>query len=344
MSQTEKVIWMFRCTEYQYAKSFVETGTMKLNTPKKWIEMEQSEGKGRGDLLEGIFATTAFSGFKDGIKFGELRKNPTVHLGKNVVYYRSKDILNLPCYCLYGLFEKSFKKRYFEKVKAWATTEIISTSYFKDFYKHESRDSIKSLPKEEQPVVVIIQSPKKFFDQVYSYFESIGINRSEVLIQSVSYIDKSQPFMTRLGFPTELFLKDRTFEHQSEIRIVLNTKNTDALNMLINSNYIINIGNLEDFTQILDYYLDDMFIELREGSLLYVLPEPVTTKLDDMPKEKILSMLVTADRNYYSEDYQKEHIRTQMATLVPYYNHRFNENFQMSETFWERTQTETSSQ
>ncbi|WP_077369460.1 hypothetical protein [Anaerosalibacter sp. Marseille-P3206] len=45
---------ILRCTNKKYAKRFVDLGSIKFNTPKSWVEEEK--GKGKGDILEGVFA------------------------------------------------------------------------------------------------------------------------------------------------------------------------------------------------------------------------------------------------------------------------------------------------
>lgn len=336
MNKIENIFWLFRCTEYQYAKSFLDNGCIKLNTPKSWIELEKSEGKGRGDLLEGIFAFTKFYDVNNVMSFKDQRQNTICESINGNVYMRSKDVLDLPCFCLFGLTDTSFKNNYFPETNVWATTTTIGTNYFGDFYKHETRESIMSLPKHERPVVVIIQSPNKFFNKIYDFFESIGISKNEVLIKKVDYINKSIPFIIRDNFPQEIFVKDTTFKHQSEIRIAINTKNKEALHKLSQSNYIVNIGSLKEFAIIHEYYLEDMFIELRNNTLRYVLPVPETTNLDDLSQEQMVMFIKNIENGEYIEDYEKKHIQEQITNIIQYYEKRFNEKVVISDEFWEK--------
>ncbi|WP_202709659.1 hypothetical protein [Sporosalibacterium faouarense] len=209
-----------------------------------------------------------------------------------ITYLRSDDILDMPSYCMFGLFNHSFKTQYFEETQKWADVKYVTRDYFKDFYDYESREEIENIPEEKQPVLLIIQSPNKFFERIYNYFEKIGIKRNEVLIWPVRYLDKSKPFMTTSQFPSELFLKDKCFEHQSEVRIVINTKNKKALKKLRSENYIINIGSLHDITQIYSYYLDDMLIEMDGMTLRHNLPEPIITDFEDLPKDELLGIAI----------------------------------------------------
>ena len=47
---------VLRCTTQKYAKTFIEKGEIKFNTPQSWVTYEEKHGKGRGDVLEGAFA------------------------------------------------------------------------------------------------------------------------------------------------------------------------------------------------------------------------------------------------------------------------------------------------
>lgn len=60
MEENISTLALFRCTEKQYAESFCKRGNMKFNTPKYWIDIEKEEGKGRGDISEGVYALNHF--------------------------------------------------------------------------------------------------------------------------------------------------------------------------------------------------------------------------------------------------------------------------------------------
>lgn len=49
-------IIILKCMERRYAESFVSKGTIHFSTPRQWQELEETEGPGRGDKLEGLFA------------------------------------------------------------------------------------------------------------------------------------------------------------------------------------------------------------------------------------------------------------------------------------------------
>lgn len=336
MSQFENVFWLFRCTEYKHAETLINEGCIKLNTPKVWIECEKIDGKGRGDLLEGIYAFTKVHDIQNVLSFRKKRENVVAETINGNVYFRNENVLSMPCLCLFGLTDTMFKNSYFPETDSWATTTSVGKNYFEDFYKHETRESIMSLPDNERPVLVVIQSPNKFFNKIYEYFESIGLGKDEVIIKKVDYIDKSLPFVIRDAYPQEVFVKDHSFNHQSEIRIAINTQNNDALRKLEDLNYIIKIGSLKDFAIIHEYYLEDMFIQLRNSTLRYVLPVPETFNFDDLERDEVLQIIRNIENAEYEENYEKEGIEEQFHMLVGYFENRFNEKITVRAEFYEK--------
>ena len=45
-----------RLTSSKYADSFLDTGSIKFNTPQSWIDYSKKYGDGRGDGYEGTLA------------------------------------------------------------------------------------------------------------------------------------------------------------------------------------------------------------------------------------------------------------------------------------------------
>jgi hypothetical protein len=310
MDEITQIYWLFRCTEKQYAESFCSKGTIKLNTPKFWIELEMKEGKGRGDLLEGVYCSFPTVDIQRFLHLKGLRDNVKGYTQGNLTYLRSNDVIELPCFCLFGLYNHSFHYQYFKETGRYANVAYVNDSYFRDFYKYQSRESIECLPDKNKPVFVIIKSPNKFFERVHNHLETLGISKQEILINPVNYIDKKTPFLIRLDYPLELFQKDLRFKNQSELRIVINTKNNNALEQLRKQNYLVDIGDLSDITEIYKYYLEDMLIEMDGMTLRFNLPEPIVTKFEDMSKEELLGLAYYLTRGEASKTMSKEEIET----------------------------------
>lgn len=231
---------------------------------------------------------------------------------KQSIYLRSRDVLTLPCYCLFGLNNTLFSIKADENGREYNFGRV-SKRYFQDFFENNTKESIECLPEEKRPVLLMIKNPSEFLERVYRFFGKIGISREEVLLRPVTYMDKSIPFVCTEESPFELFLKDENFAHQNEIRIVINTKNGKALQKLSEMNYIVDIGSLEDITSIEGYYLEDMLMELNGKTLSYKLPEPKIHALEDSSKEEFLRDLCRLNcgdnMGLRSEDEVKEAIK-----------------------------------
>ena len=291
MNIEKQIYWLFRSTERKYASSFISNGTIKLNTPRAWIDQARKEGIGRGDLLEGVYSSFPTGDITSYLCLKELRENIEIVRDNEISYLRSSDVIDLRCFCLFGLFNTSFEYRYFHETNKWANVSYVKLDYFRDFYKYKTRDEINQLSDEEQPVFIIIKSPNKFFERIYLYFEKVGISRDDIIIKPIEYLDKNQYFTVRDPAPSELFIKDKRFTNQSELRIVINTKNKKAIKQLEKDDFIINIGDLSDITEIYSYYLEDMLIEFDNKTIKFNLPEPIVIPFDDMTVEELQQLL-----------------------------------------------------
>lgn len=320
-----KTFMLFRCTESKYADSFRSAGNMKFNTPQYWIDLEKKEGKGRGDLLEAVHASFNIKDINAFILCKDLRSNSVVENKGAIAYLRNEDICKLPCYCLFSLDDRFFPNTVVDKYGQNRSLGRIDKQYFKDFFE-ESKDYVQSLPEDERPVLLIISNPHEFFKRVRQYFVAIGFKPEEILISPVQYINKNIPFICNMEAPFELFLKDESYSHQSEVRIVINTKNVKLLHKIKSLNGVINIGSLEDIVDIEKYYYDDFVMEKVDNTLRYVLSEPRYTRIQPppkLPKEQLLAVYEgIKNGSIRLRDYDEELTKLSViqASLKEYYN------------------------
>lgn len=136
----------------------------------------------------------------------------------------------------------------------------------------------------------MITNPHEFFKRIRKYFKSIGAKENEILIAPVTYLDKRSPFAHTDNSPYELFLKDLSFQHQSEIRIIINSKNPKVRRTLRENNNIIDIGNIEDIAHIEGFYFEDMAMELVGNVFRYALAEPKIHPINELPKEELMKL------------------------------------------------------
>ena len=328
------ILWLIRCTKYQYAKDFIDSGTIKFNTPEYWIEVEKKEGKGRGDIQEGIFASAPAYDFNKRLLYHKIRDNVVTENSSGNVIFRTSDILSIPCHSLFVLTENSFSSNYFVETNQFANTTKLVTKYFNDFYSLKSREEIDKLDQNERPVVLLIQSPQKYIDRIKLSLKKIGFGDDEILIDFVKYVDKSNPFLSTMKFPNELFLKDISFKHQSELRIVLNCKSKKILDQFKKNDYFLRIGPTDDFAIIHDYYLEDMLIEKRGNELLYNLPKPIITEINMNIKEEVQKVLMYLVYDKYHDVEQVIDAQNRVKELIDYYYEKFNEHIQVPIEFW----------
>ena len=150
-----------------------------------------------------------------------------------------------------------------------------------------------------------------------------GINESEIIISPVQYINKKKNSISAISYPKELLLKDKYYEKQSEIRIIINSTNKIFLEYMKNHNSIISIGNIEDICQIYDYYFDDLVIEKKgKNTIEFNLPHEEVEKYENMSLERILTILAQAYQNELpdSAQEQREYIINKMEFIL---KHRF---------------------
>ena len=134
----------------------------------------------------------------------------------------------------------------------------------------------------DRPTVVFIKNPNELFNRIRRFFNKFDIRDEEIIISPVQYIEKKKIAMSILDYPKELLLKDKCFEEQSEVRIIVNSKNKAYLEYMEKNNNIINIGNIEDIAELYDYYFEDLVIEkTSKNSIEFNLPHEEVEKFED---------------------------------------------------------------
>ena len=319
-----KTIGLFRCTEKKYADLFCKNGTIKFGTPRTWIDLEKSEGKGRGDSKEGISAIIPCLDYDNIVAFYNMRPDTVGEMINEFTYFRSNNLLDLPCFCLFGLHNTHFSEITTDKKGILHYTATIAKEYFNDFSENTAKESINKLPEEKQPVVIIITNPHEFFCRIKSYFYNLGVKDEEIIISPVIYKDMSSPFVFYGKFPNELLLKDIYFSHQSEVRIILNTRDHKILQFLKQNNNIINLGCLKDITHIEKFYFTNMTMELQENKLLYTLPEPRVSNVKDFSYSNLISLINQISRGDAPGIETEEEIKKNVKYLCTVIKEKFN--------------------
>ena len=285
-------LMLFRCVKRHRAEQ-LQQGVIYFGSPHSWIQEEKIGNKGQGDILEGTFLSTFSSDSSD---FIELLKNDPAFewfIHKGFLFFRRKSVLDLRCLCLYGLRDTSFCKEISLNGRAHYKTQITQ-QFFSSFSDYKSREEYKLADPEEQPVVVFIKNPQEFFARIISSLSALGVKKEEIIISPVEYLDRYVRMVAGVPTPIELLLKDKSFEEQSEVRVIVNSKSLKYLEYMKTHNNTISVGSLEDLTEIYDYYFDDMSIE-RCGNkrLMFSLPEAFTWELQDLDFFELENILIS---------------------------------------------------
>jgi tetratricopeptide (TPR) repeat protein len=279
---------LLRCTSRKYADDFITSGNLRFGKPCEWIRYGETHGHGRGDPAEGSFAAIFQKDSQTSDFLNCLRPNVTQRKFKNLIYFQSEDVINLRTYCLFGLNDNSFSEIHRAEDKRLYPVGYISKDFFSDFANHMTQKQIDQLPREKQPVLIMINNPHEFFERIKSVLMGMGIRLNEIIIRPVTYLNKKIQFTITNYPPTELFAKDEDFSSQQEIRIVIYTSRPEIIKKFNDCDGIINIGPLGDIASIEEYYYKDLCVELRGKELLYELPQP---KIVQDSKERSMSFI-----------------------------------------------------
>ena len=284
---------LFRCTSKKYADE-LKKGRFRFNQPINWIKEEEKGNKGLGDSLEGVCLSTDYN---DDSKFiNDLKNNEALEyfIKDSKLYFRRKDIKNLYCFCLYGLNDNCFMEKSTDGKENHCTR--IDKSYFSAFSNGITKE-IYNREDENRNVVVFINNPHAFFEKVRNFFMKLGIEKSEIIISPVQYINRQNNSIAMVPYPHELLLKDNFFSNQSEIRIIINSTSDKLIKYMNANNNIIDIGDISSIVDIYDYYFDDMVLKKDGNTLLFSLPFPEIEALEDMTLHSIMSIFVQVYNN-----------------------------------------------
>lgn len=285
-----KTLMLFRCTKRDWAEQFCN-GKIYLSTPQKWIDIEKEGNKGQGDILEGVFFSCKKDDNSSFIK--QVKNNNSVEhfdIG-DTIFFRRKDVVSLRCLCLYGLHNTAFQKKKYENGRVRSCTSI-PRSYFSSFSACGSRDEFEEIDYNEQPVVIFIKNPNEFFRRVIDSLVKMGISKDDVVVSPVVYGDKNTYRIYPIDSPKELLFKDKFFEDQSEVRIIVNNRDRNFQELMTASHGVIEVGSLEDITSVYDFYFDDLSIEIHgSNSISFSLPQSQSTKVSDMNFYELLDLV-----------------------------------------------------
>lgn len=262
-------IGALRCATKEHNENFIKYGTIKFGTPQKWEELGITEGQGRGDKYEGTFACCDLGDMyakEIAEKYNVPNDNIFTRILDGRVYYKNRTSMTLPVFCMYLITFDIFNlepKEGIQKIRG-----VIPGKYFRAFGDVKSKN-IDDIPDKDKPSFVWVENLTEFKNRLIKALSSLGINEREIIMSPVLYHEYISTgwFDFNKQFPDELFTKDKQFKNQSEVRIVINTSNCEAIDYLHSET--INIGDLSDIARCVDGYFEDG-IAIRTNVVLRV--------------------------------------------------------------------------
>ena len=279
---------LFRCTKKKYAEE-LKKGRFRFNQPKSWIEEGEKGNIGLGDLLEGVCLSANCNDKSDFILSLKENKEFENFIKDDKIYFRRSQIKNLYCFCLYGLNSNVF-------IEDNDYCSKIDKDYFSAFTDIEKKEDYNRND-ENRDVVVFIRNPHKFFEKIKEFFINLGIEKNDIIISPIQYVNYSKDFICLVPFPKELLLKDNYYSNQCEIRVIINSYDDDLIKYMNDNHNIIDIGDISDFVDIYDYYFDDMVLKKENNELLFSLPFSEKIDLVDLKLRDLLSIFVQVYNN-----------------------------------------------
>ena len=320
---------LFRCSETKYCRTFIN-GEIHFSQPKIWIDQGKKGNNTQGDKLEGTFLTTSKNDTSDFIK--KLKKDEEIEYIEEdgLLHFRKKSINQCYSVCFYGLKDNSFVEKNIDDKGIAHYYAKVGRDYFSGFSEIKSREEYEKVSENEKSSVVFIYNPSLFFLRIKNkLIKDFGLNENEIIISPVEYVDKRKKHMSIIPYPLELLMKDKKYEKQSEIRIIINTKNSKFIDYMQKNNGNINIGSIENISHIYDYYFNDLLIEnTQKNEYIFNLPIPELEPIEDMTISQILRSLyqirqedgdkwVKGDK-YELIKYLEELIKEKFGVLINY--------------------------
>lgn len=282
------------CLQERYAKAFLERGVIRFAEPKEWRDKGDTDGK-RGDSFEGVYASMKGHNTECYNFLRSLRNNSHSFKKGDRIYFFSDDILQMRAYCMYGLHDKDVhmnEKR--SPDHKFHKGGRIPLSYFNGLFDGWTKESYKSCTDGTRPVVLMI-TPDKFHALVVTRLRELGVRDDEIMNRPINYIDYKGDTFICVSDKDELFQKHIDFKEQSEVRIVVDTTR-DEVKQVFAKDGLIELGPIDPKVAFkLNFYFDDLYIELNDNLMMYSLPEAIVIPMEGPEPSLIVLQQILSD-------------------------------------------------
>ncbi len=267
-----------------FAEGFVNQGIIHLSNPKVWRDKNICNGM-QLDEDDGCFCFS--TDLNDKVFDLQGRKFFRVNKDGGWKYFEDTDMIVGTCF--YGVLKSNFS----DNIMQYGVRRInskdycVSAKYFNDFNKTDSEDK----------KTIIILDLFRFCDLVIDALMKLGVERNEIFLSMVYYVNKHFPFCTVERFPFEYFLKDSAFSEQAEFRLIVASRNIQFYRELRNNNNNISIGNISSFSVIQDRYDTDLDFSIQDNKLIYRIAKPFSLTMDERSFAQLVSELYQIMQN-----------------------------------------------
>lgn len=245
----DMLVIVMKYMKYKYADAFIKSGILKFGNASTWSNMDVTNGAGRGDKLEGVYAVCPSNDYISKRLYLKKYDDSYLHQHGKLVYFRSRRIMDLPCYCLYGLAVNDFQQDKISNKRILA----VSPEFFHEFTDIPTDNYPKLIKDENRPSLILILDPQKFYGRIAYALLAYGVKADDIIMNGVYYIDKTKPMICTES-PLELLWKSPIYKHQNEVRIIVNTKDAEVINKL--NTETLCIGSLQDIAIHFDVYFE----------------------------------------------------------------------------------------
>lgn len=121
----------------------MDNGTIMFNTARAWAEMERKDGKGQGDLYEGVYATCGLYDIPSIKEYHNAYEDVEPENDGKLVYFKRSSVIDMPAFCFFLLKQSLFNRPVKEGIQKLEA--IIHGRYFKDFADDLNKDEVIKL-------------------------------------------------------------------------------------------------------------------------------------------------------------------------------------------------------
>ena len=188
-------------------------------------------------------------------------------------FVRDKKVEETFGFCLFGVGDNDFNSRK-EVNDAGEPYKCcyLEKSYL-DPYKRKILDveDYLILNNNEKMKLIYITHPELFIPSVVDGLKKLGFTDDEIFYGPVVYIDKHKSKIAET-FPRSLFYKDKKFESENEIRVIVYSTRKQQLDKFKDRDYCIEIGGIQQYATIIDFPYEDIQIRKENGRIIFDTP------------------------------------------------------------------------